>query len=291
MRSASQQVELQHPRRGNLLYYMCLIDWGGAILLEEEHVKIAKAIIPEGTQKDGWLVTQCRDEKLKAAGVESEYQCGYYHSRLIFQFKLISAPETLAKVRAIRQKVEEFIEDYLKKKMFPKVTKASNSGKGAKAFIYPVFELKSDCRLWKCGQTLPYTLRTTCFYTKLRDTGRVLWLLRMIPCLSRIFSSQVQIRISGAKLITSKMSDEFFVNLVNVVYHEGLYRQSREKGKQIQPGQVHKGLESRLEKFADAVMTSFSQSLANTMATSLNTLLVFLTILILILTVVLIFCR
>lgn len=291
MRSASQQVEFQHLRTGNLLYYMCLIDWGGRVLSEltSEHAKIAKAIIPEGKQKDGWLVAWWRDEKLKDKGAEPEYLCGYYHSRLIFRFKLISAPKKIAEVRVIREKVGKFIEDYLKEKVFPDVTEASNLGKEAKAFIYPVFELKSDCSLWRFGQTLPYTLQTTCFYTKLRDTGRRLWLLGMIPGLSRIFRSQVQMRISGAKLVTSQMSDEFFVNLVNVVYHEGLYRQSREKG--ILPGQVHKGLELRLEKFADELMTSFSQSLANTMSASLNTWLLFLTILIIILTVVLAFYR
>lgn len=93
-------------------------------------------------------------------------------------------------------------------------------------------------------------------------------------------------RISGAKIISSRMSDRFFWNLINVVYHEGLYQQSRET--RIEPGEVCKGLEGRLEKFADELITSFSQSLANVVQTTFNALLVALTVSLVALTIVLI---
>ena len=83
------------------------------------------------------------------------------------------------------------------------------------------------------------------------------------------------------------MSDWFFWNLTNVVYHEGLYRESRKKG-EVPSGEVHKGLEDRLEDFADELMTSFSQSLTNAVQTTLNRWLVGLTVSLVVLTTVLI---
>lgn len=286
MTSLTQKVKIEHPRKSNFLYYMCLMDWAGAILSPEEHTKIAQAIIPNGEARDGWLVMSDKSDDLKEAGVMPEYLCGYYHSRLIFQFRLAKSPKTIAEVRTIRQRVEEFAEDYLKSKVFFRVAKVSPLGRKARAFMYPIFELKSDCELWKFANTLPYTLPTTCFYTELPDTGWRLWLLRKIPLFGRFLPGEVRMRISGAKIISSRMSDRFFWNLVNVVYHEGLYRQSREI--RIEPREVCKGLEGRLEKFADELITSFSQSLANVVQTTLNALLVTLTVLLLALTIVLI---
>jgi hypothetical protein len=53
------------------------------------------------------------------------------------------------------------------------------------------------------------------------------------------------------------MSDWFFWNLTNIIFHEGLYRQSREK--KFRNNQVKAGLENRLENFASNLMNSFYQ--------------------------------
>lgn len=285
MVSRTQKVKIEHPRKANFLYYMCLLDWGGAVLDEATHKVIAQSIMPDGEETNGWRVTWKEDTKLRAHGVKPRFLSGFYHSRVILRFELAGCPKTISQVREIRQAIEDFTASYLQESIFPQAWKASRIY--PKAFTYPVFELTARCRLWKFAKTSPYTLPTTCFYTDLRDPEQPRWCFLRIPGLRRLakafLPATVKMRISGAKLITSPMSEWFFWNLTNLVYHEGLYRQSREQ--QISSGKVYKGLEVRLEDFADRVMTSFSQSVANVVQRTLSWWLLLLTILLIALTV------
>jgi hypothetical protein len=57
------------------------------------------------------------------------------------------------------------------------------------------------------------------------------------------------------------MSHWFFENLVSIIFHEGLYRQTRDKkeGKLPSNRSVYNGLENRLEDFAGKLMTTFHE--------------------------------
>ena len=287
MISSAEKVKIEHPRKANFLYYMCLLDWGGAVLEEATHKVIAQSVMPDGGQTNGWRVTWKEDTQLRVCGVKPKFLSGFYHSRVILRFELADCPETISRVREIREAIENFTGNYLES-ILTQVYKVS--GIHPKAFIYPVFELDAHCPLWRFAESSPYTLPTTCFYTDLRDPEQPRWAFLQIPWLrtlaKALFPATVKMRISGAKLITSPMSEWFFWNLTNLVYHEGLYRQSREQ--QISGGEVYKGLELRLEDFADRLMASFSQSVTNVVQRTLNWWLVLLTILLVAVTVALI---
>lgn len=288
MTSSAQKVKVEHPRKASFLYYMCLLDWGGAVLDEATHQNVAHSIMPNIEPTEGWYITQGEDSGLQRHGVKPEFLCGFYHSRVILRFELAARPKTISQVREIRQAIEGFTETYLKETIFPKIRIIS--GIYPKAFIYPVFELNDDCPFWKFGKASPYTFQTTCFYTDLRDPEFPRWSFLQIRGIripaKAFFPATVKIRISGAKIITSPMSEWFFWNLTNLVYHEGLYRQQREQ--QISSDVVYKGLEVRLEDFADRLMASFSQSITNVVQRTLTWWLVLLTILLIAVTVALI---
>ena len=57
------------------------------------------------------------------------------------------------------------------------------------------------------------------------------------------------------------MSKWFFETLVNIVFHEGLYRQTRDKKLIRKYGnkKIYRNLENRLEDFASSLMTIFHQ--------------------------------
>lgn len=279
MKLSNKELKIEHPRKASFLYYMCLLDWGGVILDEAKHKVIAKSIMPDGQQTDGWRIMWNESDQLKEYGVKSRFLSGFYHSRLILRFELTSCPETISIVREIRQAVEGFVEKYLIDTI--STLSSKHAGVSPKAFIYPVFELVANCPLWRFAQTSPYTLPTTCFYTNLTDLGQPRWSFLQFPWLRTVakafFPATVKMRISGAKLITAPMSEWFLWNLTNLIYHEGLYRQSREQ--QGKKRTVYKGLELRLEDFADRLITSFSQSITNVVVRTLNWWLVLLTIL------------
>ena len=68
-------------------------------------------------------------------------------------------------------------------------------------------------------------------------------------------------RISGAQIIATNMSEWFFETLVNIVFHEGLYRQIRDE-KLIERDEnklICRNLENRIENFAGNLMTIFHQ--------------------------------
>ena len=278
MSRSTGQLKIGHSRKANYLFYMCLLDWGGAVLDETVHKAVAQSIMPDGEQMDGWYVTGKDEPQLQAHGVKSRFFAGFYHSRIILQFELTDCPETISKVREIRLAIGDFVEYYLRKSVLPVARIAS--GIHLKAFIYPVFELKARGAFWKTATTIPYILTTTCFFTDLRDPEEPRWGFLRIRGLRRLaktfLPATVTMRISGAQLVTSPMSEWFFVNLTNLIYHEGLYRMSREQ--RLKRGQVWKGLEVRLEDFADKLMAAFSQSIANVVQRTQTWLIVLLTV-------------
>lgn len=282
---AKQELQITYSRQANYLYYMCLLDWGGTILDEAKHKAVAQSILPDGKHSNGWCVAWKEARQSEVHGVKPRFLLGFYHSRLIFRFALQGSPKTISELREIRLAMGDFIEIYLKESVFPQVWETLRIY--LKAFIYPVFELNARCRLWEFTRTRPYSLPTTCFYTELADPEQPRWRLLRARYLRELakafFRATVKMRISGAKLITSPMSEWFFFNLTNLIYHEGLYRHSREK--QLADGEVYKGLETRLEDFADRLMASFSQSVARVQQRTFSWLLVLLTIVLIALTV------
>lgn len=288
MKSVSEEIKVEHHHQVNYLYYMCLIDWSGVIIDESKHKLIAKSLMPEGQQTEGWRITWNEYTQLTDCGINSGFLSGFYHSRVILRFELTSCPKTISEVREIRQDVESFVEKYLVDNVISMSRECLETL--PKAFIYPVFELTANCPIWRFKRNSPYTLATTCFYTDLRDTEQPRWSMLKLPLIRRVaqafLPATVKMRISGAKIITSPMSDWFFWNLTNLIYHEGLYRTCREQN--IVGGEVYKGIENRLEDFADRLMASFSQSITNVVLRRLNWWLVLLTILLIALTVSLI---
>jgi hypothetical protein len=123
--------------------------------------------------------------------------------------------------------------------------------KNPRIFIYPIFEIQNDEPFWKFDTQKPFSLPTTCFYTELEDPRQG----RLSSLSNTLYPRKAKMRVSGAKIITSEMSDWFFWNLVNIVFHEGLYRQSRES--KFKANSVHAGVENRLEDFASNLMTTF----------------------------------
>jgi hypothetical protein len=288
MTSNSLELRIGRPVKTDLLYYMCLLDWKGVVLDEKTHKVIASVVAPNGQEVEGWYVLEKKDSLLKGKGVKPEFFLGFYHSRIIFRFELTECPKNISRVREIRQEIENYIESYLKDNILSQLQKLSNIY--PRAFLFPVFELNSHCPIWKFGGTSPYILPTTCFYTALSDPKRPRRAWLDIPFLRTFVTilspATVQIRASGGKIITSPMSEWFFWNLTNLIYHEGLYRKCREqpKGK----AKVYKGLEEHIEHLADRLLTSFSQSVANVVRVNLNLWLVSLTILLIVVTAILI---
>ncbi len=130
-------------------------------------------------------------------------------------------------------------------------------GKGPRIFFYAIFELDKSkfwCQ-WLLEEPKPFSMSTTCFYTKLRDLEA-----RRFPLFR---DKTLRMRVSGAKIISERMSPWFFWNLANVVFHEGLYRQERidDLNADFDERGIQYGLENRLEVFADQLTNTFSQQL------------------------------
>ena len=111
MKSNTKELKIEHPKKAEFLYYMCLLDWSGVILDEAKHKIIAKAVMPNGQQTDGWRIMWNEADQLKDYGVKPRFLSGFYHSRVILRFELISCPEIISTVREIRQAVEGFVEN------------------------------------------------------------------------------------------------------------------------------------------------------------------------------------
>jgi len=231
-----------------------LIDWG-KILKDKDLTECTERIIqfPKG-QIDGWTIRSLGWSKLPELADDISYaELGFYHSRLIFKFDLKSTPKDLHGIRLLREKLESKIEDFCLKKIIPVIKSYSKSAGKPFIFTYPIFELNRLERFWKFEKRKPYSLPTTCFFTQLNDP-------KGLP----LFGRTVKMRISGAKVIASDMSNWFFENLVSIIFHEGLYRQARDKKRKkltnrMAKRAVYNGLENRLEDFADKLMATFHE--------------------------------
>lgn len=234
--------------KANTVYYLALLDWRETILNPEAMTKFTEDIISSPLPPtDGWITCTLDWPDLKDE--VTNIVMGYYHSRLIFRFDLVSVPKDVFQVRKLRKRLENEVKKFLTDTVIPAMKSHVNV---PRIFVYPIFELQSKEAFWKFSKQKPYSLPTTCFYTELDDPGgrRHAWIF------NTLFPKKILIRVSGAKIITSEMSDWFFLNLTNIVFHEGLYRQSREK-KRFRKENVYPGLENRLEDFASSLMTMF----------------------------------
>lgn len=237
---------------GNNIYYLCLINWH-RILTDKEMDEFKEAIerldksprITESTSEDWTKIKLEWENDDNLNDILSESTLGFYHSRLIFWLKLKNAPKTITKIRRIRIKLEDKIKEFCQNEIIKEIEKINKETKGPLIFIYPIFELNREEQFWTIERKRPFSLPTTCFFTKLDD----------------IESNYVEMRISGAKIISMDMSDWFFEILVNIVFHEGLYRQTRDKKLKIRhlKEDIYGGLENRLEDFASKLMTIFHQ--------------------------------
>ena len=251
--------------RGNTAYYLALLDWREEIdrppriLHPKELSDFTKEVIPSPQPENGWSTTG-----LTWAGLNDiviNIRMGFYHSRLIFRFDLKKVPEKLHEIREIRRKLKERVEKYLNKKIISAMEKYV---KNPRVFLYSIFEIRRGELFWKSfGEQKPYSSATTCFYTRLDDPRGREWWLRL-PLIGQIASvllpKKVRMRVSGASIITTETSSWFFWNLINIIFHEGLYRQSRPIGLSkdlfLSKG-VYYGLENRLEDFAGRLMDTF----------------------------------
>lgn len=235
----------------NTLYYLALLDWRGKILSDEEMEKFSRNInLDPQKPKNGWITRQLPWLNLKDK--VTDVKIGYYHSRLIFRFRLESVPKDILGMRRLRIELQERVTRYLKDSVIPAMKPYVKKTNEPRIFIYPIFELSRKEDFWKFDEQKPYSLPSTCFYTELDDPGssKFEWLV------GSLWPRKVKMRVSGVKIITSEMSKWFFWNLINIVFHEGLYRQSREDGLFKGEG-VYPGLENRLEDFASRLMSIF----------------------------------
>jgi hypothetical protein len=257
-------LKVSNPK-ANTVYYLALLDWGEGILTQEEMEDFAKTIIPDHKLTENWITGD-----LDAANFSdqvSEVRIGYYHSRIIFYLTLNSELQELQLIRKLREELQEKISKYLLDNILPAMKKYLHL-KNPRVFIYPIFEIKSDKNssnkksFWNFKRQKPYSLPTTCFYTELADPhqGKLGWLY------NSVWPRKVRMRLSGAKIITSEMSDWFFWNLINLIFDEGLYKRCRKpeasKKQEVKAGledklEVKAGLEDKLEDFAKNLMKNF----------------------------------
>lgn len=237
----------------NHVYFFCLIDWG-KILTDDELMTCNQKITSKSKPDvDGWTTKSLDWATLpELLDIITDAEFGFYHSRIIFKFDLRSTPENLQEIRKIRERLEAKVKDYCSKNIVPVIKAHGENVKNPLMFIYPVFELNRYEPFWKFDYKKPYSLSTTCFYTELNDP-KGSWIGR-----------NVKLRVSGAKIIASDMSKWFFEILVSLIFHEGLYRQTRDKRKEGTiikqfTGEIFVGLENRLEDFADKVLSTFHE--------------------------------
>ena len=260
-------MKASRSNKGNTAYYLALLDWREKILRPprilrpKELSDFTEEVIPSPQPENGWSTTK----SLTWTGLNDivkNIKMGFYHSRLIFRLDLKKVPEKLHEIRDIRRKLKERVEDYLNEKIIPSMEKYVKS---PRVFLYPIFEIRGGELFWKSfGEQKPYSSATTCFYTKLDDPRGRGWWLRL-PLIGHIvsvlFPKEVRMRVSGASIITTEMSSWFFWNLTNIIFHEGLYRQSRSIGLSedlFKAKGTYYGLENRLEDFASRLMDTFN---------------------------------
>ncbi len=238
-------------KKTNYVYFLCLINWQ-TILTSEKLKQIEDYIENEGTTPKkivDWIKIDLDWENTIKEISKSEL--GFYHSRLLFKFRLKKQPEDIAEIRKIRETLGKEIKEFLgneEKKFIKKIKEKANK---PYIFYYPIFELNKKGNFWNRVGEHPYSLQTTCFSTILHESGFWTFIRR----------KYVTMRISGAQIIATKMSDWFFNTLINIVFHDGLYRQTRdEKFKpEFENPLIYGNLENMLEDFASHLMTIFHQ--------------------------------
>lgn len=236
----------------NFVYFLCLINWES--LLESEEVNqikdyISRKAVSNSPEPFGdWIKIDLGWEK--KIGIITESKLGFYHSRLIFKFGLQEVPKTITEIREIREELEKEIIDFCGDEEKKFIKQIKDRCKTPYIFIYQIFEIEEKAELWKAPEQRPYSLQTTCFFTDLYDPRE--------KCQKGRY---VKMRISGAKLIATNMGKWFFQTLVNIIFHEGLYRQTRDEKfmKRNKNKLIYRGLENRLEDFAKSLMTIFHQ--------------------------------
>lgn len=250
--------------RDNTCYYLALLDWRTKILKPEELYDFTDEVVPAPRRsEDGWRTSRSLSWPELNENV-TNIKMGFYHSRMIFRFDLKEAPETIHEFREIRSKIEERVEDYLNKKVINAMEKYTEKKKEPRIFLYPLFEIRGREVFWKrFGKQKPYSSATTCFYTELDDPRAREWWLQL-PLIGHVvsvlFPREVRVRVSGGSIVTTEMSRWFFWNLTNIIFHEGLYRQSRPVGLSeglFETKGVYCGLENRLEDFASKLIDIF----------------------------------
>lgn len=248
-----KEVESKKKNK-NVVYFLCLINWK----------KILKTGKPEQIEKYleniGILPRKIGDWKKidldweNRVATISKSEIGFYHSRLIFQFLLKEPINSISDVRKIREALEDEIRNFCGDHGEGFIANIKDKANKPYIFYYPLFELNKEEKFWKSPDERPYSLQTTCFYTELHDLKKKF--IRNV-----IKRKDVKMRISGAQVITTNMSDLFFYRLINIIFHEGLYRQTRDeklnKGHKCEL--IHGDLENRLEDFASRLMTIFYQ--------------------------------
>jgi hypothetical protein len=249
--------------KDNVAYYLALLDWG-EVLESKKLYKFGDQVVPHPRKhEDGWRTSNSL-KWTELNGIVRDAKIGFYHSRLIFQFNLKETPENIDKFREIREKITERVEEHLDKKVIKTMEEYLEKEKKPKVFFYPIFEIREREAFWKgFGEKKPYSSATTCFYIELDDPkGRKSWL--QLPLIGQVVSvlypKKVRMRVSGGSVITTEMSDWFFWNLTNIIFHEGLYRQSRPIGLSkdlFETKGVYYGLENRLEDFASGMIETF----------------------------------
>lgn len=249
--------------KDNVAYYLALLDWG-EVLKPEKLYDFRDKVVPHPQEReDGWRTSKSLNWS-ELNDIVRNAKIGFYHSRLIFRFDLTEAPESIDKFREIRRKIRDRVDDYLNKEVIKIMEKYVEKNKKPRIFFYSIFEIQEHEAFWKgFGEQKPYSSATTCFYTKLDDPrGRKWWL--WLPLIGQGVSvlgpKKVRMRVSGGSVITTEMSNWFFWNLTNIVFHEGLYRQSRniDLSKDLfKTRGVYFGLENRLEDFASRLMNTF----------------------------------
>lgn len=269
----------------NHCYFLCLLDWRDFLLPKDQIDKVAMALgLPADPAEPttGWHVGPY-------LGVEhepvDEATVGIAHSRIIFDFKLKNVPlNNFWEIRRVRVELEDKVASFLEERALPAMQRVlwewvrrNPQRGGPRIFVYPVFEVNSNEPFWKdLQEDKPFNIPTTCFHARLRDLQggwRVLG------------GKTVKMRVSGAKIIATEMSNRFFWELVNVVYYQGLYWQSRESSQAFPIGRVHRSLENRLEDFGREFATTFYELVSARMLERLNFRLVVVTVFLVLLTV------
>jgi hypothetical protein len=262
---------------------MCLLHWG-RILLEDEHKAFGEALAGNAPPNEGgWWISEGECE---IPGVAKRFTFGFYHSRLIVSFALTEAIASVGQLRELRERVQGCARTLVAERVL-------GIDRGPKAvFTYCVFEIESAA-FWRSKGEDIYGIQSTCFYTELPDPDSS----RYVPLSKYVWPKPVKLRISGGGVVASSMSKSFRWNLINIVYHEGLYRESRSKQKEGKRGQgegngqIYEGVEDRLEQFADELMDLFSQLISNRTLTRLTASLVALTAALILVTLLLVVLR